>query len=88
MRKNNFVGFAEVYLKRCNIESDSNEIIDIEVYKKLFALDSKLGTTPIEQLYKCIHQTTRSDIIKVGIHYLNENYEIILGYRFWENKPI
>ena len=87
LRENNWVGFAHVYLYCCNKQSESNEIIDPKAYKKLVALDTKLGTTVSDQLYRCLWNTTRSDIIKVGIHYLNENYEIILDYRFWENKP-
>ena len=71
LRKNNWVGFAEVYLDRCNKESESNEIIDIKVYKKLVELDTKLGTTASEQLFKCLYRTTRLDIIEVKIHYFN-----------------
>ena len=82
MRKARSVGFAEVYLYRCNKESESNEIIDINIYKELIELDTKLGTTAYEQLIKCLHRTTRLDIIRVRIQYLNENYEIILDHRF------
>ena len=82
VRQNGGAGFAEVYLDRCNRESDSNEIIDIKVYKKLVEFDAKLGTAVSEQLYRCLYHTTRSDIIKVRIHYLNEGYKIILDYRF------
>ena len=71
MRKEDWVGFADVYLDRCDAESDSNEIIDIHVYKKLVDLDTKLGTTVSDQLYRCLCHTTRSDIIKVKIHYFN-----------------
>ena len=67
---------------RCNKESESNEVIDINIYKKLIELDMKLGTTASEQLFKCLKFTTRLDIIRVRIQYLNENYEIILDYGF------
>ena len=82
MRKAGAVGFADVYLNRCNKESESNEIIDNNVYGKLVELDTKLGTTASEQLYGCLNRTTRLDIIKVRIHYSNESYKIILDYRF------
>ena len=72
MRKTKAVGFADVYLQHCDEKSNSNEIFDIEVYKKLVELDTKLGTTASEQLYKCLQHTTRLDIMKVGIHYLSE----------------
>ena len=64
-RKNGFIGFAEAYLWRCNEESKSNDEIDIDVYKKLVALDTRLGVTASEQLYKCLLKTSRSDIIQV-----------------------
>ena len=59
------VGFAEVYLWRCQKESKSNDQIDKDVYSKLVELDTRLGTTASEQLFKCLYRTTRSDIIKV-----------------------
>ena len=86
VRKNNWIGFAEVYLDRCNEESDAGVIADITIYNKLATLDAKLGTTPSEQLFWCLWKTTRGDIIKVRIHYLNENYKIILDFQFWANQ--
>ena len=71
LRKNGFVGFAHLYLKRCNYESKSEEVIDIQIYTKLVELDSRLGTTASEQLDWCIEYTTRSEIIKVLIFALN-----------------
>ena len=68
VRKYGYAGFADVYLQRCNRKPESNEIIDIKVYKKLVELDTKLGTTASEQLYTCLYRTTRLDIIKVRIH--------------------
>ena len=64
-KKNGFIGFAEVYLWRCNEESKSNDEIDIDVYKMLVELDTKLGVTTSEQLYKCLFHTSRLDIIEV-----------------------
>ena len=59
------VGFAEVYLRRCDKESKSNDGIDKEIYAKLVELDTRLGTTASEQLFMCLWHTSRSDIIKV-----------------------
>ena len=69
LRKENWVGFANVYLWRCDKDSKTENIADIEVYRTLVELDSRLGTTCSEQLYKCLLYTTRSDIIKVEIKY-------------------
>ena len=60
-----WVGFAEVYLNQCNKESKSNDGIDKEVYSKLVELDTRLGTTPSEQLFNCVFNTLNLDIIKV-----------------------
>ena len=75
-------GYAQLYLKRCNKESDSNQIIDIELYEKLVELDEKLGLTASEQLFICFWYTTRWDIIKVRFYDLNISFEFILGYQF------
>jgi len=82
LRKDNWVGFVQVYLDRCYKESKSGDKVDKVIYNKLAKLDARLGTTPSEQLFWCLQKTTRWDIIKVRIHYLNENYEIILDHRF------
>ena len=58
------IAFAEVYL----FQSLKNNTFDIEVYKQLMALDSKLGATAAEQLLGCMFYTLRLDIIKVRIH--------------------
>ena len=65
VRKANYIGFAELNLRRCNEESKPNDAIDIRFYTKLVELDARLGTTASEQLFKCLQKTTRSDIIKV-----------------------
>ena len=66
LRKKNFVGFANVYLWRCNKESKSNDKINKEVYTKLVELEKRLGKKASKQLFWCLRYTTRSDIIKVG----------------------
>ena len=63
-KKNGFIGYAHVYLWRCNKENRTNEI-DIDVYNKLVELDSKIGTTASEQLLKILFHTTRQEIIMV-----------------------
>ena len=52
-------------MHRCNEESKSDNEIDKEVYNELVELDTRLGTTASDQLFKCLYRTTRSDIIKV-----------------------
>ena len=42
-----YVGFAEVYLKKCNEESESNNEIDKELYAELVKLDTRLGLQTI-----------------------------------------
>ena len=64
-KKNGFIGYTHIYLWRCNEESKSNDEIDIDVYKMLVELDTKLGVTTSEQLYKCLCYTFRLDIIEV-----------------------
>ena len=58
------IAFAEIYL----FQSLKNNTFDIEVYKQLMALDSKLGATAAEQLLGCMFYTLRLDIIKVRIY--------------------
>ena len=65
VRKMNYVGFAHVYLAGCNKRSHPNDVIGKEVYSKLVELDTRLGTTPSEQLLGCVYWTDRWDIIKV-----------------------
>ena len=82
LKKLDAVGFAQIYLHQFNKGSNPEEEIDIEVYTKLVQLDSKLGTTASEQLYRSIYYTTRSDIIQVLIIAQNSRFKIILVYRF------
>ena len=65
LRRNGFVGFAQEYLGRCEMKSNSEDEIDVKVYDKLVALDTKLGTTVAEQLFDCLVYTLRLDVIKV-----------------------
>ena len=81
LRKVNFVGFADVYLERCNQESKTGDKIDVEVYTRLVELDTRLGTSSSEQLYWCLLRTTRWDIIKVRFYTRDKGMNIILDYR-------
>ena len=54
-----------MYLQGCDKDSNTGETIDQNVYAKLVELDARLGTKASEQLYWCLRQTTRRDIIKV-----------------------
>ena len=81
-KKNGFIGYAHVYLWRCNEESKSNDEIDIEVYKMLVELDTRLGVTVSEQLYTCLFRTSRLDIIKVRFRYSSKGFKINLDSRF------
>ena len=76
LRKEDYVGFAEVYLERCDKESKSDDEIDKEFYSKLVELDTRLGTTASEQLFGCLQYTTRWDIIKVLKISSNERFKI------------
>ena len=73
LRKNRWVGFAEVYLRQCTKESKTKNIPDIQVYNQLVKLDTRLGTTSSEQLFACLLFTTRLDIIKVKLKSSNKN---------------
>ena len=59
------MGFATSYLSRCNLDSKSDDELDIQVYTKLMVLDSRLGLRAAEQLFYCVKYTNRLDFIKV-----------------------
>ena len=65
LRKTFFLGFAHVYLQRCDKESKSGNIADVQLYKKLVELDTRLGTTATEQLFEGLYHSLRLDLIKV-----------------------
>ena len=60
-----YVGYANYYLRHCYDESELINKADIEIYKTLLDIDSKLGTTQTEQLFECVFNTVRMDLIKV-----------------------
>ena len=60
-----YVGYAHYYLHNCYDESELINKAEIEIYKKLLEIDSKLGTTQSEQLFGCVLYSVRMDLIKV-----------------------
>ena len=60
-----YVGFANYYLQKCYDESELKNKADITIYKQLLEIDSQLGTTQTEQLFKCVLASVRMDLIKV-----------------------
>ena len=75
-------------MERCNKESKTGDKIDVEVYARLFELDTKLGTRSWEQLFWCLLLTTRWDIIKVEIKTRNEVVNLILDDRLQKSPRI
>ena len=66
LRENNgFVGYANYYLRRCYDESELVNKADVTICKQLLEIDSKLGTTQTEQIFQCVFQSVRMDLIKV-----------------------
>ena len=69
LRELGFVGYAEYYLSECWDESELKNEADVTVYKQLLEIDAKLGITPSEQLYWCLHYSPRKDLIEVSINF-------------------
>ena len=65
LRERSYVGYAHYYLKNCWNKSELKNKADLAVYKQLLEIDSKLGTTLSEQLFKCVFLSLRMDLIKV-----------------------
>ena len=63
--KHGYVGYAHYYLEDCWDKSALKNKADVAVYKQLLEIDSKLGTTQSEQLFKCVMVSLRIDLIKV-----------------------
>ena len=60
--------YAGTYLYGCDKESKPAGEIDMQVFKQLSELDTKLGTTASERLLSYVLYTTRWDIIKVRLN--------------------
>ena len=65
LRELGFVGYANYYLKACWNDSELTNKADVEIYKQLLEIDSKLGTTQSDQLFECVFHSLRIDLIKV-----------------------
>ena len=65
LRELGYVGYANYYLKACWDESELINKADVSIYKQLLEIDSKLGTTPTEQLFEYVFHSLRIDLIKV-----------------------
>ena len=65
LRKKGGAGYGHYYLQKCWNESELTNKADVAVYKQLLEIDSKLGTTQSEQLFKCVFHSLRMDLIKV-----------------------
>ena len=63
--KYGYVGYANYYLGNCYDDSALINKAEIETYKELLDIDSKLGTMQSEQLYGCVQMSIRMDLIKV-----------------------
>ena len=60
-----YVGYAHYYIRNCWDESELKNKADVEIYKQLLEIDSKLGTTQSEQLRWCLAFSPRKDLIEV-----------------------
>ena len=60
-----YVGYANYYIRNCWEDSELKNRADVVVYKQLLEIDSKLGTTQSEQLFECVKNSVRMDLIKV-----------------------
>ena len=60
-----YAGYAHYYLKNCWDKSKLKNKADNTIYKQLLEIDAKLGTTQSEQLFQCVFNSLRIDLIKV-----------------------
>ena len=67
--ENRLVGFADYYLTKCWNASEFTNKANVAVYKQLLVIDSKLGTSQTEQLFFCLYNSLRKDIMKVSINF-------------------
>ena len=65
LREYGATGYAHYYLQQCWDESELKNKADVTFYKQLLEIDLKLGTTQTEQLFGCVHNSLRIDLIKV-----------------------
>ena len=63
--KYGYVGYANYYLRNSWNDSELKNTADVAVYKQLLEFDAKLGATQSEQLFECVKDSVRMDLIKV-----------------------
>ena len=61
----NFHGYASYYLDKCWNKTELINEAEISIYRELIHIDTVLGTPMSLQLWCCLCNTTRWDIIKV-----------------------
>ena len=66
LREIGYSGYDEYYLQQSYDESQLTNEANIEIHRQLQQIDLELGTTETEQLYSCVCQTVRMDLIKVS----------------------
>ena len=69
LRELGYVGYANYYLKECWDKSELKNKADVKIYKQLLDIDAKLGTTQSEQLFWCVFDSLRMDLIKVLLYF-------------------
>ena len=77
LRKDNLIGFASYYLQKCYDESEWVNNADVETYKTLIEIDSKLGTKHTDQLIECLYESIRIDLVKVGPIFILTLFNVI-----------
>lgn len=66
-RKEDFSGFATVYLKTCWNEYELENKANSDIFQQLRRIDKKFGTTESAVLMECIQYSLRMDLIKVQL---------------------
>ena len=64
-RENFHRGFAAFYLQECWDPSKSRNTANVTFYKQLLEIDAQLGVTQTEELFECVFDTLRIDLIEV-----------------------
>ena len=63
---NFFCGYASYYLDKCWNRTELVNEAEISIYREFLHIDTVLGTPVSAQLWSCLCNTTRWDIIKVS----------------------
>ena len=60
-----YYGFANYYIQNSWDETELVNKANVNYYKELITIDEKLGTTNTQQLYQCVYNSLRLDLLKV-----------------------